>query len=105
MGLTLTPRQVLFSLLGLTVLAVGLTIYMVATATHAMEPMHYAPAAILVLVTIAWPFANGWRPFTKPENQLRACGSCGTQWRPSQEGGTRFCPVCGTTPHADVVQA
>ncbi len=101
MGLTLSTRQVGWALLGLMLAAVGLTAYMVATAGHTMDPMHYAPAAILVLVTAAWPFVNGWRPFATPATRLHSCGSCGTQWRPAQENGTRFCPACGTAPKAE----
>jgi hypothetical protein len=97
MGLTLSPRQVGWTLLGLTAIAVALTAYMVATAGHTMDPEHYAPAAILVLVTAAWPFVNGWRPFATTAARIKTCGECGAQWKPATEGGVRFCPACGTS--------
>jgi hypothetical protein len=87
----LSTRQVGVALLGLTLATVGLTIYMAATAHHQMAVVHYAPAAALVAMMVAWPFANGWRPWGRPAD--RSCASCGTQWLPGE--GATHCPACG----------
>ncbi|HUR61337.1 MAG TPA: hypothetical protein VM286_03105 [Candidatus Thermoplasmatota archaeon] len=89
--MSLTTRQVGYGLLGLTALTVALTAYMVATADHAMAPIHYAPAAALVAMMAVWPFANGWRPWTSSLPQ--SCRACGTQWLPGEAQGQ--CPACG----------
>ena len=94
MGLALSPRQIGWALVALTAVAIALTVVMVSGASHAMEPLHLAPASILILVTAVWPFANGWRPFGL--KAMRTCGACGTQWSPAQEGGARSCPACGS---------
>jgi hypothetical protein len=95
MGLQLSTRQIGYALLGFTLLAVGLTAYMALTAHHPMAPIDYAPAAALVAVMVAWPFANGWRPFTPASRRLHSCPACGTEWLPSEAGGTHACPACG----------
>lgn len=87
----LSNRQVGYALLGLTAATVGLTAYMAATAHHAMAPVHYAPAAALVAMMAAWPFANGWRPWRRVAE--RNCAECGTEWLPGEAAAS--CPACG----------
>lgn len=87
--MALTSRHIFLALLALTLLALGATAYMTVSMHH-MEAIHYAPAVILVLVTIAWPFANGWRPSAA---QWQTCPACGTHWHPKQESSAT-CPVC-----------
>jgi hypothetical protein len=89
---TLTTRQIGYALLGLTVATVGLTAYMAATAHHAMQPVHYAPAAALLAMMVAWPFANGWRPWRQMTTE-RDCAACGAHWLPTE--GANACPACG----------
>ena len=89
--MALSNHQVGYCLLGLTAATVGLTTYMAATSHHQMELVHYAPAAALVAMMVAWPFANGWRPW-KPAAE-RDCAACGTHWLPGE--GATACPACG----------
>jgi hypothetical protein len=87
----LSNRQVGLALLGLTAVTVALTAYMAATAHHRMEAVHFAPALALVAMMVAWPFANGWRPWKAAPDQ--SCTACGTQWLPGEAAGS--CPACG----------
>ena len=94
MALRLSTTQVTWVLVGLWLAAVATTVAMVTTSQHPMEATHYAPAVILTVVLVAWPFALGWRPFTPAAQRLRTCHACGTEWRPADEGTNR-CPACG----------
>jgi hypothetical protein len=87
----LSNRQVGYSLLALTAATVGLTVYMAATADHRMDLVHYAPAVALVAMMVAWPFANGWRPWQRSDGH--SCAACGAQWLPGEGAGA--CPACG----------
>ncbi len=98
MGFTLSTRQVGWTLVALTMAAVALTATMVVSSGHAMDPSHYAPAIILVIITGSWPFVNGWRPGGA---RMRTCGTCGTQWRPNSEGGAMRCPACSIGAQAE----
>lgn len=89
--MALSTRQVGYALLALTAATVGLTAYMAASARHQMQPIHYAPAAALVAMMVAWPFANGWRPWRAAA--AHSCPACGVQWLPGEGAGA--CPACG----------
>jgi hypothetical protein len=87
-----TSGTVTGTLLALTLATVGLTAW--EAAEHGMTPLAFVPAGLLVAILLAWPFLNGWRPWTAPGRRWLSCGGCGTQWRPADEGGLTRCPVC-----------
>jgi hypothetical protein len=89
----LSVRQIGYALFGLTAATVGLMAYMVLSGGHhhEMDPSHYLMVLIPASVTIAWPFANGWRPWG-PKADL-SCAQCGTVWLPGEAAGQ--CPACG----------
>ena len=94
MAVRLSTRQVTWALVILWLAALAVTVGMLVEDRHAMSPVHLAPALILTVILLVWPFALGWRPFTPTHHRLRTCPACGTLWRPADEGGTK-CPACG----------
>lgn len=83
---------VTLTLVALTVVTVALTAW--EYLERGITPLAFLPAGLLVAVLLAWPFLNGWRPWTAPRRRWHSCGGCGTEWRPVDEGGLTSCPVC-----------
>ncbi len=88
-------REATWFLILLAATVVGLTAF--EAAQGGIPLGMYAPAAVMLGLLAAWPFLNGWRPFTPAGQQLRDCSSCGVQWRPADEEGTMRCPACTET--------
>lgn len=89
----LTLGEATWFLVILAAAVVGLTTYEVARGTP-MAPAMFVPAGLMLAILAAWPFLNGWRPFTPAGAQLRSCNACGLEWRPNEEDGITQCPAC-----------
>jgi hypothetical protein len=89
----LSTREVSWFLVLATVAVLGVTAWEVARGPAG--GVVYAPAAAMLAILAAWPFLVGWRPLTPEQKRLRSCNSCGTEWRPADEGGLFRCPACG----------
>ena len=91
----LTTRAIGYIFLGLTLATAGLEWQMMqssGTHHHEMAPSHYLMVLAPAAVTVAWPLANGWRPWQTKADDL-SCTSCGTEWLPGEAAGA--CPACG----------
>jgi hypothetical protein len=86
----LTTRQIGYGFLGLTLVTLGLTVSMMTGSQHHMDPSHYLMPLVPAAITVAWPFANGWRPWRRATDL--SCAKCGTVWLPGESAGA--CPVC-----------
>lgn len=91
-----TLREATWFLVALAGTVVALTVHEVIRGGD-VPLLMYLPAGLMLAMLAAWPFLNGWRPWTPTAQQLQDCARCGAQWRPADEDGMTQCPACVAT--------